>query len=210
MISWLAIARGIADATFIIFPAPTTLGGYTTWIKSTVPIALALASSTTNRGTANCSTTTVTYTACDASAADIGIATGAVCNTTAISAEAVCCRAKSNDSIAVHQFTTTATTARTVGVKRGVVGHIFCLASFTIHLDVIDLYIATTRIIVVLDVDITRRRAGVNIILITGGQGPTTNVNTAHFEINMFRASNAAGADCNTTGTITGGCAACA
>jgi hypothetical protein len=69
----------------------------------------------------------------------------------------------------VHQFTIATATARPIRVKRSVVSHIFRLASFTIHLDVIDLHIAAARIIVVLDVDIAGCSTGVNIILVAGG-----------------------------------------
>ena len=129
---------------------------------------------------------------------------GAAGNTTAITTETIGGRTESNHTVAMHHFAITAAATGTVGVERGVVSHILSLAGFSIYLDIIHLDIAAPGIIVVLDIDIPRRRAGVNIILVAGAQCPASNIYTTHFEVNMFRSGHTASAYGNTARTNTG------
>lgn len=129
---------------------------------------------------------------------------GAAGNTTAITTETIGGRTESNHTIAMHHFAIATAATGTVGVECGVVSHILSLAGFSIYLDIIHLDIAAPGIIVVLDIDIPRRRAGVNIILVAGAQCPASNIYTTHFEVNMFRSGHTASAYGNTARTNTG------
>ena len=148
---------------------------------------------------------------CDAAASantagrvDTANGAGAAGNTTAIATETIGGRTKPNHAVAMHHFAIATAATGTVGVERSVVSHILSLAGFSIDLDIIHLDIAIPRIIVVLDIDITRSCAGVNIILVAGAQCPASNIYTTHFEVNMFRSGHTASAHSNTARTNAG------
>jgi hypothetical protein len=106
--------------------------------------------------------------------------------TTTTTTKAICCGTETNKTIAMHHLAIATAAAGTVSVQTGVVSHVLCLTGLAIYLDIIDLDIACSRVIVILDVDITRCRAGIDIILIAGCQRPATHIHPANFQINML------------------------
>ena len=199
----MTIARAIADAALGIFPPPTTLRRYTTGIQRAVPIALTLATGTHTAVCAarcRCAAGRTTHNATGNTTDSTG-ATGIA--TAAITAEAIGGITKTDNAIAMHPFTVAAATARTVGVKGGVVIHILRLARFTIHLDVINLHIAITGIVSVFDIDITGCATAVNVVLITRAQGPALHRRAANTQRNLFSTRRSSCANRNTS-TVTG------
>src|SRR5690554_4926997 len=71
-----------------------------------------------------------------------------------VATEAVVGVAKSNHAAAMHGFGVGSATTFTVAISRGVVVHIFCLTGFTVDLDIVQNYIATTAVVSKLNLNI--------------------------------------------------------
>jgi hypothetical protein len=154
-----------------VLPTPTALRSYTAWIERAVPIASALATTCSDATASAPATADHNCAAAHPDAAtysDTASGTGAASAAATIATKAIGGVAKPNDTIAVHQLTVSATAAGAVSIQGSVVFHILCLTGFAIHLNVVNLYIATGSVVIVLNVDIARSRTVVNIILVAG------------------------------------------
>ena len=94
----------------------------------------------------------------------------------------------------MHGFGKGTTAALAIAVCRGVVFHIFRLAGFTVHNNVIEYNVAAAGVVIELHLDTAHGVAVVDIVLMAGGQGPISYHAATHTQVNVLATIGAASA----------------